>query len=302
MRDHLDGVGVFVEAVEAGGFARAAERLALSRSAVGKSVARLEARLGTRLFHRTTRTQQLTEDGQIYYERCLKALEELRAGESLIDSGRREVVGPLKVSMPRLFGRHCVAPILLDIAREHPGLELDLRFSDTLVDMIGERFDLAIRNGAPGEGGALSTRRIATQAKIICAAPAYLAARGLPRGIEELAAHDALVYWRGERLFPWTLPDATGRLVEAKLRWRLQSDDHEAIVEAATQGMGLAWVPAWLVRAQLAAGQLVVVPGFPSPPLESFAVWPGARHLPLRLRVAIDRLARELQSRIDLPA
>ena len=102
MRDRFDGVQVFVEAVEAGGFARAAERLALSRSAVGKSIARLEERLGVRLFHRTTRTQSLTEDGQQYYERCLRAIDELRAAQSLLESGRREVVGRLRVSLPVL--------------------------------------------------------------------------------------------------------------------------------------------------------------------------------------------------------
>src|SRR5664280_1748699 len=138
MRDSLDGVAVFVEAVEAGGFARAAERLALTRSAVGKTVARMEARLGVRLFHRTTRSQSLTEDGQNYYERCLRALEELRAGEALLESGRREVSGKLKVSMPVLFGRYCVGPVLLELAQEHATLELDLRFSDAVVDLIAE--------------------------------------------------------------------------------------------------------------------------------------------------------------------
>src|SRR5271154_893835 len=110
MTDRLAGVNVFVEAVEAGGFSAPAPRLNLSRSAVGKTIARLEDRLGTRLFHRTTRSQSLTEDGQIFYERCQRALAEIRDGEAMLDSGRREVSGRLRVSMPALFGRHCVAP------------------------------------------------------------------------------------------------------------------------------------------------------------------------------------------------
>src|SRR5579862_9018055 len=109
MNDNLSGVSVFVETVEAGGFSAAAARLHLSRSAVGKTIAKLEARLGVRLFHRTTRSQTLSEDGQAFYERCLKALEEIRLGEAAIESGRREVAGRLRVSMPVLFGRHCVA-------------------------------------------------------------------------------------------------------------------------------------------------------------------------------------------------
>lgn len=158
----------------AGGFARAAERLALSRSAVGKTIARLEARLGVRLFHRTTSRLSLTEDGQIYYERCLRAL------EALLESGRREVSGRLKITMPLLFGRYCAEPILLELAEEHPALELDLRFSDSVVDLIGERFDLAIRNHTAGESKGLSHRKIASQNKVVCASPAYLARRGTP--------------------------------------------------------------------------------------------------------------------------
>lgn len=297
MRDNLDGVGVFVEAVEAGGFARAAERLALTRSAVGKTVARLEARLGVRLFHRTTRSQSLTEDGQIYYERCLRALEELRGAEALLDSGRREVSGKLKVSMPVLFGRYCVQPILLDLAREHSKLELDLRFSDSVVDLISERFDLAVRNGAPGEGSGLSTRRIATQRKIVCAAPSYLAARGAPADIADMIHHDALVYWRNDQLFPWVLRDGKADTVQVPLRWRLQFDNMEAVVDAALRGMGIGCVPDWLVRGHLEAGRLVtVLDRFPSLPLETYAVWPTARHLPMRLRAAIDTLSARLQA------
>src|ERR1700730_11614079 len=169
MSDRLTGVSVFVEAVEAGGFSAAALRLNLSRSAVGKTIARLETRLGTRLFYRTTRSQNLTEDGHAFYERCLRALDEIRMGEAMLDSGRREVVGRLRVSMPVLFGRHCVAPLLTDLARRHPKLELDLDFSDRLVDLMEDGFDLAVRNGAPGEGAGLMVRRLAYQRMTVCA-------------------------------------------------------------------------------------------------------------------------------------
>jgi DNA-binding transcriptional LysR family regulator len=301
MRDSLDGVAVFVEAVEAGGFARAAERLALTRSAVGKTVARMEARLGVRLFHRTTRSQSLTEDGQNYYERCLRALEELRAGEALLESGRREVSGKLKVSMPVLFGRYCVGPVLLELAQEHAKLELDLRFSDAVVDLIAEGFDLAIRNGAPGEGNGLRARKIASQRKLVCAAPSYLAAHGTPMDIAALASHDALVYWRHDQPFPWTLRGRDGKLIEAQLKWRLQFDSQEAIVDAAVSGMGIACVPSWLVGRQIAAGHLVsLLEQSPSASLDTYAVWPAAQHMPMRLRVTIDTLAARLQGVADL--
>ncbi|RJT31998.1 LysR family transcriptional regulator [Mesorhizobium waimense] len=301
MRDNLDGVSVFVEAVEAGGFARAAERLALTRSAVGKTIARLEARLGVRLFHRTTRSQGLTEDGQIYYERCLRALEELRAGEALLESGRREVRGRLKVSLPLLFGRHCVEPVLLELARQHPSLELDLRFSDSVVDLVAERFDLAVRNGTPGEGSGLSTRKIVSQKKIVCASPSYLATRGTPTDIASLLDHDALVYWRNDQPFPWTFHDESGRAIVAKLKWRLQFDNQEAIADAAVQGMGVAWLPSWLVSDQLEAGHLVtLLDQFQSLALDTYAVWPSAQYIPMRLRAAIDTLAANLKAVTDI--
>lgn len=300
MREAFDGVEIFVEAAEAGSFARAAERLALTRSAVGKTIARLEERLGARLFHRTTRSQNLTEEGQIYYERCLRALAELRLGGSMIEAGRREVSGRLKVSMPGLFGRHCVTPILLRLAREHPALELDLRYSDQITDVIADGYDLVIRNGHRGESAGLHARRIATQEKILCAAPDYLARHPEPKNLVDLSDHDALVYWRNDAPFPWTFVDTTGGVSAAVLRWRLQFDNLEAIVEAATVGMGIASLPSWLVRHQLADGRLIrLLADVRAPSLETYAVWPSARYIPMRLRVAIDRLVSELQSAVD---
>jgi DNA-binding transcriptional LysR family regulator len=193
MRDRLEGVAVFVEAVEAGGFSRAAEHLALSRSAVGKAIARLETRLGVRLFHRTTRVQSLTEEGQAYYERCQRALDELRAGESFLEAGRTEVIGLLRISMPVLFGRYCVAPILIGMAKQHSKLELDLRFSDLVVDVIGEGFDLAIRNGPTADGSGLRTRKLLSQKKIVCAAPAYLAGPEERRQLGKRDQVDAII-------------------------------------------------------------------------------------------------------------
>ena len=147
----------FVAAVETGSFAAAAERLHVTRSAVAKTIARMEARLNVRLLHRTTRSLALTEDGQGYYEHCLRAVEELRAGESALESGRREAAGRLRVSVPMLFGKRCVAPVLARLAAEHPRLELDLSFSDRQVDLIEDGFDLAIRNGEIGDGTGLMT-------------------------------------------------------------------------------------------------------------------------------------------------
>jgi DNA-binding transcriptional LysR family regulator len=295
MSDRLTGVSVFVEAVEAGGFSAAAARLNLSRSAVGKTIARLETRLGARLFHRTTRSQNLTEDGQAFYERCLRALDEIRTGEAMLDSGRREIAGRLRVSMPVLFGRHCVAPVLTDIARQHPKLELDLDFSDRLVDLMEDGFDLAVRNGALGDGAGLMVRRLAYQRMTVCAAPAYLEARGSPRTPQELGDYDAIAYGRSGRIREWSFPRDNAPPLALTPPARLRFDDLEAIADAAVAGMGLAWLPCWLIRDRTLSGELVrVLDDWPGALFDIYAVWPQTPHLPLRVRLAVDTLAQTL--------
>ena len=174
MTDTLKDIPVFVAAVEAGSFAQAAIRLHLSRSAVGKSIARLEERLGVRLFQRTTRSQSLTDNGALFYERCLLALEEIRGAESLLETGKQQVSGRLRVAMPVLFGRQCVAPLLIELAQEHPGLELEMSFSDRVVDLVEEGFDMAVRNGTLQDSSMLVARKLGNTAwccalrRIIC--------------------------------------------------------------------------------------------------------------------------------------
>ncbi|HYH21334.1 MAG TPA: LysR family transcriptional regulator [Azospirillum sp.] len=301
MTERLTGLSVFVEAVEAGGFSAAAARLNLSRSAVGKTVARLEASLGARLFHRTTRSQSLTEDGQVFYEHCLRALEEIRAGEAMLERGRREVSGRLRVAVPVLFGRRCVVPILAALARRHPRLELDIGFSDRLVDLLEDGYDLAIRNGPLGDWPGLMAKRIGQQRMVVCAAPGYLEAHGAPHSLEEIPHHDAIAYARSGRVKPWCFPVPGAADIEILPRARLRFDDLEAIADAAVAGMGLAWLPCWLVRDRVRSGQLVpVLKDVPATVFPTHAVWPQSPQLPLRVRAAIDTLAEGLPGAIEL--
>lgn len=300
MRDMFDGVQLFVEVVEAGGFAKAGERLSLTRSAVGKSIARLEERLGVQLFKRTTRTQCITEHGQQYYEQCVRAIEALRAGEIMLETGRREVVGKLRVSLPVLFGRYCVAPILLRFAREHPGLEIELSFSDRQIDLVSDGFDLAVRSGTLGNGATLRARRLVSQPKLLCASPLYLTQRGTPESIADLSSHELLPYCRNGQALPWRLPDAAGVLVEVAVGTRVRLDDLEIIADAAVSGMGIAWLPYWLIRQRVHRGELVEIwADRPRAVMECNVVWPDAQHLPLRSRLAIDVLALELPKSLE---
>ncbi|WP_426236016.1 LysR substrate-binding domain-containing protein [Pararhizobium sp. DWP1-1-3] len=300
MNDRLNGVSVFVEAVEADSFSAAAERLNLSRSAVGKTIARLEDRLGARLFHRTTRSQTLTEDGQAFYERCLRALEELRAGEAMLESGRKEVAGRLRVSMPVLFGRRCVAPILLKLAGEYPKLELDLNFTDSRIDIVEDGFDLAIRSGPLGEWPGLMTRRLAHQRMTVCASPDYLRIHGTPKTRHELGDHHGILYARSGRVRSWLFPVDGGPDAEILPRSRMRFDDLEMIADAAVAGLGLVWLPCWLVQDKVRDGRLVrLFTGERRLSFDCHAVWPQTPHLPLRVRLAIDALAADLPATTD---
>lgn len=300
MNSTLSGISEFVEAVEAGGFSAAAQRMNLSRSAIGKTIARLERRLGVRLFHRTTRTQSLTDEGQAFYERCRRALDEIGWGEAMLESGKREVTGRLRISMPVLFGRRCVAPVLMELARLHPRLELDLSFNDRVVDILDEGFDLAIRNGSLKDSTGLMARRLARHKMVICASPAYLETRGTPRAIAELAGHDFISYVRTGMVRTWLFPQDDGTTLEFAPETRLRFDDLEAMADYAAAGMGLTCLPCWLVRDQLALGTLVgVMRDVPSVAFDVHAVWPQTPHLPLKMRYAIDLLAARLPKMME---
>jgi DNA-binding transcriptional LysR family regulator len=295
MSDRLNGISAFVAVAELGGFAAATERLGLSRSAVGKAVARLEERHGVRLFHRTTRRLSLTDEGHAFYEHCARALAELEAAEAAFDSGRREPVGRLRVSVPVLFGRRCVVPVLVELARRHQGLAFEFAFTDRPIDLHEEGFDLAVRNRLLPDSAGLMSRKLASQRMTVCAAPSYLAGRGRPGTVDELGAHDTILYCRAGSVRRWSFPDDRGGERAITTRSRLRFDDADAIADAAVAGMGLAWLPCWLIADKVRAGALVrVLEDVPGSVFHSYALWPQAPHMPARLRVVIDTLAARL--------
>lgn len=201
--DRLTSMAVFVKAVDLGSFAAAADALALSAPMVGKHVRFLEERLGVRLINRTTRRQSLTDLGRDYYERCRGVLAAAEAADAMAADQQSEPQGRLRVAMSVHFGRHCVAPILLALAKRHPKLELDLFFSDRLIDLADGEYDLAIRTGSLEDSSDVTARRLARQRMVVCAAPSYVKRHGRPKGIVDLATHPAIVYRRSARISPW---------------------------------------------------------------------------------------------------
>lgn len=293
--DRLTSMAVFVKAVDAGSFAAAAAALDLSGPMVGKHVRALEQRLGAQLLNRTTRRQSLTEFGRAYYERCRVVLAEADAADALAADQLAEPAGRLRVTAPALFGRRCVAPVLLQLAERHPRLQLDLSFNDRLSDLAEDGFDLAIRTGDLTEKGALMSRRVARQRMIVCASPVYLQSHGWPRGVEDLERHAAVVYRRSGRPRAWLFPRDGGPAAAVTPPHRFRFDDMDAIADAAASGAGLAWLPSWLVRERLQAGALVrVLPDEREHLYDVFALWLPTPQVPRRLRLAIDALAAEL--------
>lgn len=299
MVDQLSGIAAFVRAAEASSFALAAERMGLSRSAVGKAIGRLEGRLGIQLFHRTTRSLRLTDEGAAFYERCAGALADIQDAETSFDAVKRQPAGRVRISVPVLLGRHCIAPILVDLAAAYPQLELEVAFTDRPVDLLADGFDLVVRTGTLGDDDDLKARCLGTQSMLLCAAPSYLRRHGMPSRLEEIPSHALLAYGKGHRVVSWRFEDQ-GERREIKPTGRLCFDDLEAIADAAASASGLAWLPSWLVAARLHAGQLVeVLPGLRGSGFEVYAVWPLARYLPMRVRAIIDALVQEMPVRLD---
>jgi DNA-binding transcriptional LysR family regulator len=295
--DLFNDVPAFVAVVEAGSFADAARRLHLSRSAVGKAVARLEERLNVRLFQRTTRSNSLTDDGQIFYEHCQQAMTALQSGKAQIETGRESVTGRLCVTMPVLFGRMYVAPILMELAAANPDLSLELDFRDHHLDLIDAGMDLAIRNGPIGLGTGLQARRIARHRSLICAAPSYVERYGVLGTLDDLHRHVAINYRRDGRSYLWEFLRADGTPDELIPPASLCLNDLGAMLDAVVAGQGLAWLPEWLVADRVARGELInLLPELNTRLKEIHLIWPGAPHMPTRVRVAIELLAHSLST------
>lgn len=287
----LQGIGVFVQAVDAGSFTSAAQRIGLSKSAVGKSVAALEQRLGVRLFDRTTRRLALTAEGYDFYQTCLKVLNDLDEAESRAASQRQDVSGTLRINLPVTFGKKWVMPALCRLAQQHPKLLLDVTFSDRAVDLLEENIDLVVRLGELGNSASLSARHLGDQALVLCASPGYLAEWGHPTSAHNLANHRCLNFGHGGHVMPWLIIDQSGNISEVKVKGSHTISDGDALRSAALGGLGIAQLPTWLVTDDLKEGSLVPtlnrreVGGTPI-----HALWPATRSLAPKIRVTVDTL------------
>ncbi|GAA3915862.1 LysR family transcriptional regulator [Gibbsiella dentisursi] len=294
LHSRLQDISAFVHTVEAGSFTAAAARMGVSTSAPGKSVARLEARLGIKLLNRTTRSLNLTQEGHDYYHSCLRVLDELNAAESRLASTTCRVTGRVRINLPVSFGRLRIMPVLKAVAKQYPDLEMDVAFTDRRIDLVEERVDLVVRLGDPGNSASLNARRLGFQHSVICAAPEYLLTHGLPRSVEELGRHRCLGFARQGRALPWLMGPA-GQVKAYDLPYRHIISNGEALLDAAISGMGVACLATWLAAEAIHSGELKVLPvATPPNDVPITALWPCSRELAPKVRVVVDALMAAL--------
>lgn len=295
-RLNLDEMGVFVAVADSGSFVGGGRSLGLTRSAAGKAITRLETHLGVRLFHRTTRTLSLTDDGQRFYQHCVQIFSQLEDAEGSVGQHSGLPRGTLRLSLPEALGRLRVLPVLADYQQRWPQVQIEAAFSDRVVDLIEEGFDLAVRIGGRAADSSLVSRTVAHHRAVVCAAPRYLQARGTPGTPEALLDHDALVFSSRLQRQPWRLQEGDGIWQTVSPNSRLRLDSAEAIRDAALLGLGVACLPAFLVEDCLADGRLVpLLAGWGTEQVPVQVVYPSRRHLPPKVRCFIDLLVERWQ-------
>ncbi|WP_085316181.1 LysR family transcriptional regulator [Derxia lacustris] len=288
--DQLKQLQTFVAVANRGTLAAAAGAEGVVPAVIGRRLDALEARLGVRLFQRTTRRLSLTAEGSAFLEDVQRVLADLEAVEAAVSAGGGRVGGHLRVTAPAGFGRKHVAPWVPGFVQAHAGLSFALDLTDRIVDLVHDGYDCGIRIGDLPDSSLVSFK-LAENRRLVVAAPGYLARRGLPTSPDELRNHDCLGLSGPGGVRPWLFAGARGGTRAVKVASVLDCSDASAITDWARAGHGLAWRSLWEVEDDLASGALVaVLADFAAPPNGIYAVVPQRKHLPARVRAWIDWL------------
>ncbi|NIB43077.1 LysR family transcriptional regulator [Pseudomaricurvus alkylphenolicus] len=294
--DKLTEMSVFVEVARAGSFSAAARVLKLSPSAVSKLVTRLEHRLGTRLFNRTTRQVKLTEAGEAYLQRCVSILDQIDDAEELLAGFGREPRGLLTVNSTADFAKYCLVPVMPLFRAQFPQLKFSLQITPVMVDLVAEGVDVALRMGELKDSS-LVARKLCESRRIICASPDYLAIYGEPKKAADLRDHNCLTMSGAPTFNQWTLKTSKGRET-IQVDGDFIADKVDMLHQHALQGGGLVRLAEFTVEADIAAGRLVpVLERCNQEVQEVHAVYPHREHLPSKVRVFIDFLLEHLPMR-----
>ncbi|MCT9124198.1 LysR family transcriptional regulator [Cupriavidus gilardii] len=298
--DSLDTLRIVLRVAELGGFARAADSLALSKAAVSIAVQRLEASLGTQLFHRTTRRVQLTADGQAFYERARDLLDDMDELHGMFQRDGGALKGRLRVDMPAGMASRFVIPRLPEFLDRYPELSIEISGTDRRVDVVREGFDCVVRVGTLDDSS-LVARPLGAIRLINCASPDYLRRHGTPRSIEDLRDHRLVHYagTLGQRPVGFEYPDGGGHAA-LPMAGSVTVNNGAAYEAAAMAGLGIIQVPAMAMQSRLAAGELVeVLPDCPPPPMPVTLLYAQRRNLPRRVRVFMDWIAQVLEPQLE---
>jgi len=297
--ERLKGIDVFVCVADAGSFRVAAERMHLTASAISKSIARLEARLGSRLFQRTTRRLALTDAGMTFYRTCSGVLANLEEAELALHSETTELQGRVRLDLPGAFGRAQALPLILQFAQEHPRLLPHISFSDRYSDPIAEGVDIVVRiGGADIWPDTLGHRYLGRERHVFCASPAYLSQHGTPVSEDDLQHHQCIAYgWVDGNVSPWSFAGTrAGETERRQVPATLVVGDGEGLLVAVLAGGGIAQLPTWLIQQHLEAGTLVeVLPRLATDGQAINLVWQKRRQALPRISALLQVLATGLK-------
>ncbi|KJH62100.1 LysR family transcriptional regulator [Acinetobacter calcoaceticus] len=289
--ESLKGITNFVITAKSKSFTEAADKLGITKSAVGKSIARLEDRLGTRLFHRSTRKLSLTSDGEAYLVSCLSALEILDAAENSLSRRQDKPSGEVRIDMPISFGRGLMMPLLIEIAKKYPDLRFTLTFNDRFIDPLEEGLDLVLRLGELQDTDELISRYLSSQRLYLCATPEYIEKYGEPISPDDLKNHHCIMGYRRGSPLAWKLRSPTGDEIKYISQNSHQVSDGDALLQSCIGGIGIAQFPETMVNSYLANGTLKLLLEDYSPlPSELHILWPRTKHLIPKVRMIVDEL------------
>jgi DNA-binding transcriptional LysR family regulator len=288
--DKLKQIEAFIAVVENGSMAAAALTQDVTPVMIGRRINALEARLGVKLLHRSTRRIAVTEQGAVFMEQCKKALGELDRAELLVAEGRHKATGHLIVSAPAAFGRKHVAPHAPDFLRANPDVRISFNLTDRVVDLVREGYDVGIRIGGAIDPNFVAIR-LASNKRVVCGTPAYFAKHGVPRTLDDLARHNCLAFnLQGGQQRGWYFQQ-NGKAVTVKVNGNLDCNDGELLHRWMGEGLGLGWRSTWEIQPELESGALMtVLDDYALPDYDILAVYPQQRPVPAKIRFFIEHL------------
>ncbi|AXY56719.1 LysR family transcriptional regulator [Acinetobacter chinensis] len=286
--NRIGDISAFVASVKYGSYTQAAKHLQLSRSAIGKSIVRLEERLGVRLLNRTTRSLSLTEEGKILFDYCRQILDDLSEVDNVMATRRVQPTGTLKITAPHSFGHQYILPVLDAFLKKWTGLKADISFTDRFVDVIEEGFDIGIRIGEPKDDSRILTRTIAWQKMQTCVSPQYIQLHGCPKTPEELVNFDTIFFNGSAGQRNWRYKTETGIYVfEGPEKMKIDSSD--AILASAISSFGIIQLPTYLTQEAIQNQLLIpILSEFSVEPEPIRIIFPSKKHLSPRVRLFID--------------